>query len=455
MYKIQALRGPATKDFPDSDSQAYGINSHSSVAGIAFPALWEPGIPFPVPYAVGAIWVGGNLNFSLPLKSESFLYSINSSGDAVGVQGTGNTPTEVAILVRGGSVTDLSPVVGVGSLATHINDSGLVCGWTWNNPRGFVYDARTNAVTAWINPLPGKQQSGAAAINAYGEVVGMSDGHAFLFSSGSEIDLGPAAFVTGVNNAGVVCGSVGKPFPQNFAAAFCDAKKPSPSFVEIYPPAGFTGSHGEGINSSGDVVGTCWNQNTYNGAQSAYLFHEGLSTDLNTMISSPGWHLEFAHDINDSGEITGTGTFYGQQTAFLLTPKDWRHGIFTLPELVATLLGGVDRDGGGWRIIGGHPIPEGPWGPFIEISPAKRDALVALAMDEISMFLIDRGAREKVRGALIEVARGRLETLMQDLGEGRVGPGFAMPTEVRSARSVRNMQNGKPVEALRRFRLNQ
>lgn len=395
---------------------------------------------------MGSIWVGGGLNFSLPIKSYSYLYSISETGDAVGVRATDNSPTQIAILVRGGSVSDLASVVGQGTVATHINKGGLVCGWGWNNPKAFVYDANANSVVTWIDPLPGTQRAVAACINASNEVAGRSDNHAFIFSSGATADLGPIAFVADLNDASVICGSIGKPFPQNFAGAICDTKTSSPNFVEIPPPPGFIGSHGEGINNSGHVVGTCWNQSTYNGAQSAFIYQQGVSTDLNTLISNaPGWHLEFAHDINDSGEISGTGTLYGRQTGFLLTPLDWRHGGVSLPELVATLLGGVDRDAGGWRIIGGHRIPIGPWGPWTEIPVAKRDALIALALDEVAMFITDRGAREAARKSLIEVARGRLGGLLQNVGEGRF-----MRSSVQTVHTRRRMQHGKTVESLMR-----
>src|SRR5689334_20437338 len=178
MYGVKVLYGPAGPVSSTSESQAHGINSHGAVAGIGFPLTTEPGIPYPVPNPVGATWTNGNLKFSLPIKSESFLYSVNDSGDAVGVRAIDNSDTQIAILVRNNNaVVDLSPVVGQGAIATHINKAGLICGWGWNNPKAFVYDSKTNTVLSWINPLPGTQRSIANAINSAGDVLGRSDNH--------------------------------------------------------------------------------------------------------------------------------------------------------------------------------------------------------------------------------------------------------------------------------------
>jgi hypothetical protein len=55
----------------------------------------------------------------------------------------------------------------------------------------------------------------------------------------------------------------------------------------------------------------------------------------------------------------------------------------------------------------------------MQIQPEKRDALVALAMDEIAMFLVDGAARETVRTTLIGIATSRLQGL--NVQRGRPG----------------------------------
>jgi probable HAF family extracellular repeat protein len=86
-------------------------------------------------------------------------------------------------------------------------------------------------------------------------------------------------------------------------------------------PGGLDFSHALNINDSGHVVG-------YSAAASMG-FHAFIWTgddgiqDLNTLMdgSGLGWTFEFAHAINNGGQIVGKGVNpAGAQHAFLLTP---------------------------------------------------------------------------------------------------------------------------------------
>lgn len=187
-----------------------------------------------------------------------------------------------------------------------------------------------------------------------------------------------------------------------------------------------------------------------------------MSTDLNTLINTPGWHLTFAERINNNGLIVGTGTMNGQQTGFLLVPWAYappprRHWVLPVPGLILTILFGIIQDGGGWAIPVG-PVP--PWGPiegtdtataweaWLQISEAKRDALIALALDEVAMYITERAAREKVRRLLVEVSRDRLNQLMASAAKGRSGPGTFRP----AGPTRRKLMLGRPETSLARFR---
>jgi probable HAF family extracellular repeat protein len=456
MYDIQPLYGPGTIIPGEAATYPYGINASGDVAGQNYAVLGT--IENPLYTNMGAIWKSAKLVFTQPWTQEndSFLYSINASGDAVGTRGIDNSPTQNADYVRGVDVYDFGPSVGAGSVGTHINDQGLASGWSWGKPASYVYDTHANSVVTWINPLPGKSHSFAAAINSSGQVVGTSDDNGFLFSGGSLKDLGPVGFVTKINNAGIVCGSIGKPLPQNFSPVTWDTTESSPSPVELPLPAGFVGGHAEGINSQGAVVGSCWPAGSIDQNQSAYIYNAGVSTDLNTRIEVAGWHLFFATDINDAGQIIGYGTHLGQQVGFLLTPRriPWwpprNHRFISVPELVGTILGGVAVDGPGWIFIGGHRIPIDPWGPWLSMTESKRDALIALALDEIAMYIADDAARETVRRTLIEAARGQIENLAKLANQGRAVGETRTITQARSAR-LNVMRNGKSIGSLRRL----
>jgi probable HAF family extracellular repeat protein len=80
------------------------------------------------------------------------------------------------------------------------------------------------------------------------------------------------------------------------------------------------------LNNKGQVVGhTCDSTDTY---CSAYLWQNGVMTDLNTLIP-PGssLFLAYASDINDRGEIVGEAIDQttNEYPAFLAIPCDEEH----------------------------------------------------------------------------------------------------------------------------------
>jgi probable HAF family extracellular repeat protein len=87
-------------------------------------------------------------------------------------------------------------------------------------------------------------------------------------------------------------------------------------------PAGASAACGSTIayslNDKGQVTGTSSLAST----DHAFLWQDGRFTDLNDLIpTGSGWELGAAGDINNSGLILGSGTYHGEDHAFLLTPK--------------------------------------------------------------------------------------------------------------------------------------
>jgi probable HAF family extracellular repeat protein len=75
---------------------------------------------------------------------------------------------------------------------------------------------------------------------------------------------------------------------------------------------------GYGINNGGQVVGDA---DTSSGVRHAFLWQNGTITDLNSLLpANSGWELTTAQDINNTGQIVGSGKFNGLDRAFLLTP---------------------------------------------------------------------------------------------------------------------------------------
>lgn len=406
MYSVQALPG-----LGQDASEAYSVNSGGAVAGVSDTSFFT-----------GMIWSGGSF-FSMPVGSSSILHSINDSNDAVGVQKADNSLAQTAVLVRGGAIQDLSNRVGVSSIANGINNSGLVCGWSWNDPRSFVLDANSAAAATPIDPLPGTARSLALAINQIGSVVGLCDDHGFLYAGGNLVDLGQAAFIEGINVFGQICGSIGKAVPQNFSPGLWVLSGGSPVFTEIPVPQGFVGGHADGINDDGVIVGTCWTAETFNGQQSAFIYRTGVSTDLNTLLPyNSGWHLEFAQAINDRGQIAGIGVLNGRRTAYLLTPTGCACAPFgaSLGELVAILLLGGFREAGAVAPAPAahRPDPLSPWAPnWFRLPAVKRDVLMGLALHELASQLEDPKARQAVSRAALEGVESRIRQLIETLHE--------------------------------------
>jgi probable HAF family extracellular repeat protein len=393
-------------------SMAFGISANGHVAGSAELEIY--GISQRM---VGATWKEASLVASLPINTrpvevQSWLMAVNSNARAVGWRSNSIVP----ISFESGIATDLRPFL---ARANDINDAGLICGSSQD--KACIYDPG-NTTTKMIDPLPGDTRGAAHVINQAGEVAGFSarepgHGRAFFHDGTTSRDLGQDYEVRGLNDRRITCGTLHRP---NGGAAICDAAESVPTVVTLPVPAGFTGGRANAINNHGLVVGGC---SRNQGPDSAYLHVGGTSVDLNTLIADPDWHLESAQDINDAGQIVGYGQYKGDTSGFLLTPDpnvirgsagfDGRHtapnrsGI-TVPELTGWLLGGVDVDLGGWLVGPAGPKPVDPWVPFMQLSEPKRDALLALAMDELAQFIGDEAARRKMRTALIDTARQRL-----------------------------------------------
>jgi probable HAF family extracellular repeat protein len=75
-----------------------------------------------------------------------------------------------------------------------------------------------------------------------------------------------------------------------------------------------------GINIQGQIVGQSINAS---GASRAFIWRNGVMTDLNTLIVPGVVSLVYANDINDSGEIAGGAynSTTGDYPAFLAVPS--------------------------------------------------------------------------------------------------------------------------------------
>lgn len=216
----------------------------------------------------------------------SVAVGVNSAGHVVGYVQT-HTEHMAArtrvFLFKDFRVTDLGTFGGEDGVVAAINDAGDVVGYYGLEPHADYADHRgalmSGGVVTSLGSLGGRITT-PTDINNSKNVVGFAqlksgEDHAFLYSGGKLIDLGTLPGGT-----------------QSFAYA---------------------------INNKNQIVGSA---NGHTVELRAVLFEDGRVIDLNTLLPpNSGWTLTEARDINDRGQIVGTGVINGRQRAFLLTPQ--------------------------------------------------------------------------------------------------------------------------------------
>jgi len=230
-----------------------------------------------------------------------------------------------------GEMTALPPFPGgFNSYATAVNNRGEIVGWAENG----VADPTCNTAlqtlqfraVIWekdgtmkeLPPLPGDSTSAATAINDRGQVVGISGAcgiavggvsaaHSVLWQNGvpSEIpNLGGHTWNTpaAINNQGTVVGfslPAGQDGTRNFEAFLWTQ---AGGLQRLGKLPGDIRAEALGVNEKNQVVGLS------RGGPflfRAFIWQNGVMTDLSTMTTAGSQFLLFANDINDRGEITG------------------------------------------------------------------------------------------------------------------------------------------------------
>src|SRR5438309_3481778 len=257
---------------------------------------------------------------SLPGRPFAVPLAINDGGDVVGMARAagGNehavfwphdqtTPVELPSLSTAGE-----------GVATGINASRTIVGVA-------DVDEFDGKAVAWVAPgttsnafviqdlgLPAANLSlgtGAAAINAAGDIVGRQVVDAFFRPAGGAPQLfGTDLSPTAINAAQQVVGSG--------LGGHAFAWAPGTAPVDLGFLFGGGTSEAFAINNSNQIVGRASNGED---GQGAMIHCGGAMRDLNSLIpAGSGWNLGASYVINDAWQIVGMGVHNGQGRHFVL-----------------------------------------------------------------------------------------------------------------------------------------
>ena len=208
---------------------------------------------------------------------EGYAYDISELGQVVGGQGPENYDDDYDAFLWDETNGLISiEILGVeDSTAWAINEAGQVAGWMTRQRRAFIWDSVNGMVQ-----LP---------------------------------DFGPVSMAYDINNDGQLVGSsyVGQQ-PDTTRAFLWDSDG---SVAELETLYGRSAAYA--INDAGDIVGSSRYSSGID--YHACMWIDGEIIDLNPLLpQGSGWELVFAYDINNLGQIVGTGLINGEGHAFLL-----------------------------------------------------------------------------------------------------------------------------------------
>lgn len=290
-------------------SAANGINNAGQVVGQSVTAAGAEH---------AFLWSGGLMTDlgTLPNEDSSSAMAINMAGQVVGSSGL--TP----VVFSDGEVRALPLFPNYFGFAHDINDTGQIVGEMVSRQAPALAVLWTEHDGA--RDLGAVGSSAADGINNVGQVVGITSGgvRAFLWTATDGIRLLGSfpgeyfSFGSDINIAGQVVGTARS---ADGLRAFHWTAADGMRDLGVLPGGGY--SSASAINAASRVVGQSETDQPSLPHVRAAFFYTGAVINLNDMLPpDSGWVLYDATDINDAGQIVGSGSHNGQPRAFLLTP---------------------------------------------------------------------------------------------------------------------------------------
>lgn len=261
------------------------------------------------------------------------LHGLGAPNDLGVMIGSSETPDgqRHAVYYANGILQDWGALGEIGSSLVGTNDAGTIIGNNWNR---LSTDAVIFNGPSDVTPLGtlGGNTSSAAAINNLNQITGTSTTGApylpgqtttpaqegFLYENGHMTGIGTLGGHTSngydINDGGQIVGDSSLPNGEMHAFIWDSAN----GMKDLGTP-GFQ-SIATLIDNRGLILGVA---ETVEGYHLATIFDKQQGPQFLQDLIPPnsGWdRLNYATDINDLGWIVGTGTFQGQNRAFLLTP---------------------------------------------------------------------------------------------------------------------------------------
>jgi probable HAF family extracellular repeat protein len=362
-------------------SFAYAISDTGLIVGQSETNAFDPLTGTPALLAV--LWAHGEIiNLGTLGGNESTASAVNNRGEVAGaalnaaadlfpdrapytglfIYRNGTEPH--AVLWRGGKMRDLGTLGGPDSAAFFVNDNGQVAGAsdvdygfykTIENPRGgpsvHPFLVKDGKMLDLVENAPAGMFGGSYGIatwlNNRGQVTGTMNlagdvtWHSFLWENGKVTDLGTLG---GANTSSAWLSETGHAVGKSDVAEICSACAPGDRKQLHHPFVWKDGAIRDLGLLPGDTAGSAYSINRYDqivGRSAvctqinpddscdgphyhAFLWENGSLADLQSLLV-PGTdiNVDEADEINDQGEIVGTGTLpNGDRHVVLLIPSD-------------------------------------------------------------------------------------------------------------------------------------